>query len=60
MHVLGPHKAVAALVVDTAAGPVTVAATHLSSDHSENGPARRTAELTGSPRGWRASRATWC
>ncbi|MEU0392750.1 poly(A) polymerase [Streptomyces sp. NPDC006208] len=46
LHVLGPHKAVAALVVDTAAGPLTIAATHLSSDHSENGPARRTAELT--------------
>ncbi|MFE0456612.1 poly(A) polymerase [Streptomyces sp. NPDC058914] len=46
LHVLGPHKAVTALVVDTASGPVTVAATHLTSDHSEGGPARRDAELT--------------
>ncbi|MEW2631225.1 poly(A) polymerase [Streptomyces sp. NPDC048389] len=44
-HVLGPHKAVAAVVVDTATGPVTVAATHLSSDHSDDGAARRQAEL---------------
>ncbi|MFE9623646.1 poly(A) polymerase [Streptomyces sp. NPDC006527] len=46
LHVLGPHKAVTAVVVDTASGPVTVAATHLTSDHSEDGPARRDAELT--------------
>ncbi|MET7859444.1 poly(A) polymerase [Streptomyces sp. NPDC005318] len=45
-HALGPHKAVVALVVETGAGPVTVAATHLSSDHSENGAQRRDAELT--------------
>ncbi|MCX4818716.1 RNA repair domain-containing protein [Streptomyces sp. NBC_01142] len=44
-HVLGPHKAVTAVVVETVAGPVVVAATHLSSDHSENGPARRETEL---------------
>ena len=43
---LGPHKAVTALVVETADGPVTVAATHLSSDHSENGADRRDAELS--------------
>ncbi|CAM5298850.1 poly(A) polymerase [Streptomyces aurantiogriseus] len=46
LHVLGPHKAVTAVVVDTASGPLTVAATHLTSDHSEDGPARRGAELT--------------
>ncbi|MFJ8108215.1 poly(A) polymerase [Streptomyces sp. NPDC096132] len=46
LHVLGPHKAVTAVVVDTASGPLTVAATHLTSDHSENGAARRGAELT--------------
>ncbi|MEU1514505.1 poly(A) polymerase [Streptomyces sp. NPDC005811] len=46
VHVLGPHKAVTALVVDTASGPLTVAATHLTSDHSEDGPGRRAAELT--------------
>ncbi|MFF2329950.1 MULTISPECIES: RNA repair domain-containing protein [unclassified Streptomyces] len=46
LHVLGPHKAVAAVVVETAAGPVTVAVTHLSSDHSADGAARRDAELT--------------
>ncbi|MFI9584999.1 RNA repair domain-containing protein [Streptomyces sp. NPDC052236] len=46
VHVLGPHKALTALVVESAGGPLVVAATHLSSDHSENGPARREAELT--------------
>ncbi|MEV5601266.1 RNA repair domain-containing protein [Streptomyces sp. NPDC052299] len=46
VHVLGPHKAVAAAVVETADGPVTVAVTHLSSDHSPDGAARRDAELT--------------
>ncbi|WP_443076794.1 endonuclease/exonuclease/phosphatase family protein [Streptomyces sp. TRM 70361] len=45
VHVLRPHKAVTAVVVTTAAGPLTVAATHLSSDHSAEGPARRQAEL---------------
>ncbi|MEV8532491.1 RNA repair domain-containing protein [Streptomyces sp. NPDC051211] len=44
-HRLGPHKAVAAVVVDTAGGPLVVAASHLSSDHSENGAGRREAEL---------------
>ncbi|MGQ7751425.1 poly(A) polymerase [Streptomyces sp. WC2508] len=46
LHALGPHKAVAAVVVDGPDGPVTVAATHLSSDHSADGAARRDAELT--------------
>ncbi|MFF9509969.1 poly(A) polymerase [Streptomyces sp. NPDC014724] len=46
LHVLGPHKAVAAVVVESAEGPVTVAVTHLSSDHSANGTARRDTELT--------------
>ncbi|MFE1404971.1 poly(A) polymerase [Streptomyces sp. NPDC058770] len=46
LHELGPHKAVAAVVVESGAGPVTVAATHLSSDHSPNGTDRRDAELT--------------
>ncbi|MEV7388530.1 poly(A) polymerase [Streptomyces sp. NPDC091215] len=45
-HELGPHKAVTALVVEAGGRPVVVAATHLSSDHSENGADRRTAELT--------------
>jgi endonuclease/exonuclease/phosphatase family metal-dependent hydrolase/2'-5' RNA ligase/uncharacterized protein (UPF0248 family) len=44
-HPLGPHKALTALAVDTAAGPLVVAATHLSSDHSPGGAARRRAEL---------------
>ncbi|MFE6866161.1 RNA repair domain-containing protein [Kitasatospora sp. NPDC057692] len=44
-HVLGPHKAVAALAVDTGTAPLTVAAVHLSSDHSPDGPVRRQAEL---------------
>ncbi len=32
--------------MESAGGPLVVAATHLSSDHSENGAARRDAELT--------------
>ncbi|MFI7355652.1 poly(A) polymerase [Streptomyces avidinii] len=46
MHLLRPHKAVTAVTVDTAAGPLVVAATHLSSDHSHDGGGRREAELT--------------
>lgn len=46
VHVLGPHKAVSAAVVETADGPVTVAVTHLSSDHSPEGATRRDTELT--------------
>ncbi|MFE9820282.1 RNA repair domain-containing protein [Streptomyces sp. NBC_00236] len=46
LHTLGPHKAVAAAVIDTAEGPVTVSVTHLSSDHSPEGAGRRDAELT--------------
>ncbi|WP_405441254.1 poly(A) polymerase [Streptomyces niveus] len=44
-HVLGSHKAVTALTVETAAGPLVVAATHLSSDHSKDGADRRRNEL---------------
>ncbi|WP_407561338.1 poly(A) polymerase [Streptomyces sp. 184] len=44
-HRLGPHKAVAAVTVATGAGPLVVAATHLSSDHSDDGPALRRAQL---------------
>ncbi len=44
-HVLGPHKAVTALTVESAAGPLTLVAAHLSSDHSDRGPLRRAAEL---------------
>lgn len=44
-HVLGPHKAVAAITVESAAGPLVVATTHLSSDHSRDGAALRRAEL---------------
>ncbi|MFD6987628.1 poly(A) polymerase [Streptomyces sp. NPDC059943] len=44
-HVLGSHKAVTALTVETAAGPLVVAATHLSSDHSTDGAVRRRGEL---------------
>ncbi|RKE19674.1 poly(A) polymerase [Streptomyces sp. TLI_171] len=44
-HRLGPHKAVTAITLDTVAGPLTAAAVHLSSDHSTDGAARRTAEL---------------
>ncbi|WP_405442720.1 RNA repair domain-containing protein [Streptomyces avidinii] len=45
MHLLRPHKGVTAVTVDTAAGPLVVAATHLSSDHSRDGAGRREAEL---------------
>ncbi|MGW0394652.1 poly(A) polymerase [Streptomyces sp. NPDC003042] len=44
-HRLGPHKAVTAVTVDTAAGPLVVAATHLTSDHTENGADLRAGEL---------------
>ncbi|MEV0093839.1 poly(A) polymerase [Streptomyces sp. NPDC050738] len=44
-HVLGPHKALTALTVESAAGPLVVAVTHLSSDHSDPGGVRRRAEL---------------
>jgi poly(A) polymerase len=45
-HALGPHKGVTAVVVETDGGPLAVAATHLSSDHSVDGAGRRTAELS--------------
>ncbi|WP_188191399.1 poly(A) polymerase [Nonomuraea sp. SYSU D8015] len=44
-HELGPHKAVSAVVVDTEGGPLVVAVTHLTSDHTADGAARRRAEL---------------
>ncbi|WP_091641645.1 RNA repair domain-containing protein [Micromonospora pallida] len=45
-HRLGPHKAVAALTVPVATGTLVIAATHLSSDHSTDGPGRRVTELS--------------
>ncbi|MCX4545187.1 poly(A) polymerase [Streptomyces sp. NBC_01565] len=45
LHVLRAHKAVAAVTVDSAAGPLVVAATHLTSDHTEDGAGRRRSEL---------------
>ncbi|APU38891.1 poly(A) polymerase [Streptomyces sp. TN58] len=45
LHMFRAHKAVTAVTVDTAAGPLIVAATHLTSDHTENGHERREAEL---------------
>jgi poly(A) polymerase len=44
-HALSGHKGVASMVVSTAAGPVAVLATHLTSDHHPYGPARRDDEL---------------
>jgi len=44
-HELGPHKAVSVFVVETAAGAVAVATTHLTSDHSERGAETRVTEL---------------
>ncbi|WP_214105425.1 RNA repair domain-containing protein [Acrocarpospora catenulata] len=43
--VLGPHKAVTAITAETAEGQVVIAATHLTSDHTDNGAARRETEL---------------
>lgn len=57
LHALGPHKAVAAAVVETAAGPVTVAVTHLSSDHSPREPPAATPNWPTWQRGWLASTA---
>lgn len=51
VHVLGPHKAVVAVTVDTAGGPLVVAATHLTSDHTERGEDRRLAELASLSKG---------
>ncbi|MBA9004009.1 poly(A) polymerase [Thermomonospora cellulosilytica] len=42
---LGPHKALDAVTVAGPAGPLAVAVTHLTSDHAEEGAARRDAEL---------------
>ncbi|MFE0515230.1 RNA repair domain-containing protein, partial [Streptomyces sp. NPDC058964] len=50
-HELGPHKAVTAVTVETASGPIVIANTHLSSDHSDNGAARRETELAQLARG---------
>lgn len=44
-HALGPHKAVTALTVRTPTGPLVVACTHLSSDHSTDGAGLRRAQL---------------
>ncbi|MCF2528276.1 poly(A) polymerase [Yinghuangia soli] len=44
-HMLGPYKALSAITVATPAGPLVVAATHLTSDHSQGGASRRSAEL---------------
>ncbi|WP_044247864.1 RNA repair domain-containing protein, partial [Chondromyces apiculatus] len=44
-HALGPHKAVVAMTVALAGQPLVVVATHLTSDHSQDGPLRREAEL---------------
>jgi endonuclease/exonuclease/phosphatase family metal-dependent hydrolase/2'-5' RNA ligase/uncharacterized protein (UPF0248 family) len=46
VHALGPHKALAAVTVETGSGPLVVAATHLSSDHSRDGAVRRRGELS--------------
>ncbi|MFJ9790047.1 poly(A) polymerase [Streptomyces globosus] len=45
LHRLGPHKAVSAVTVRTAAGPLVVASVHLTSDHTRDGAARRGEEL---------------
>ncbi|MFL6116615.1 MAG: RNA repair domain-containing protein, partial [Catenulispora sp.] len=44
-HALARYKAITAMVVETATGPVVVANTHLSSDHSANGAGLRDAQL---------------
>ncbi len=50
VHALGPHKAITALTVGTANGPLVVAATHLTSDHSA-GARRRETELADTAEG---------
>jgi endonuclease/exonuclease/phosphatase family metal-dependent hydrolase/2'-5' RNA ligase/uncharacterized protein (UPF0248 family) len=45
-HALARYKAVAAVVVETTGGPVVVANTHLSSDHSTDGAGLRRAQLS--------------
>ncbi|MBB5803936.1 endonuclease/exonuclease/phosphatase family metal-dependent hydrolase/uncharacterized protein (UPF0248 family) [Saccharothrix ecbatanensis] len=42
---LGAHKAVSAVVVETGSGFAVIAATHLTSDHTANGPSKRRAQL---------------
>lgn len=42
---LGPHKALDAIAVAGPGGPLVFAVTHLTSDHTEGGAARREAEL---------------
>ena len=44
-HALGRYKALTAVVVETAGGPVVVADTHLSSDHSADGAGLRLGQL---------------
>lgn len=44
-HALGPHKGLVAMTVVTAAGPIVIAAVHLSSDHTQLGAERRKVEL---------------
>ncbi|MFE5856941.1 poly(A) polymerase [Streptomyces sp. NPDC056500] len=45
-HVFGPHKALSAIVVESEPyGLVTVAVTHLTSDHTAEGPAVRVRQL---------------
>ncbi|MEU4747042.1 endonuclease/exonuclease/phosphatase family protein, partial [Actinosynnema sp. NPDC023658] len=42
---LGAHKAVSAVVVETGDGPLVVAATHLTSDHTAHGASKRRGQL---------------
>ncbi|GAA2686235.1 MULTISPECIES: RNA repair domain-containing protein [Actinosynnema] len=44
-HAFSRRKGLAAITVETSAGPVVVVNTHLTSDHSANGAARRRGEL---------------
>jgi endonuclease/exonuclease/phosphatase family metal-dependent hydrolase/2'-5' RNA ligase/uncharacterized protein (UPF0248 family) len=45
-HAFGPYKAAAGLTVLTAAGPLVVVGTHLTSDHTADGAGHRLRELT--------------
>lgn len=44
--VLGSHKAALAITVDAPSGPLVVATTHLTSNHTESAKTRRNEELT--------------
>ncbi|GAA0394259.1 hypothetical protein Acor_66280 [Acrocarpospora corrugata] len=45
LHAYGPYKALSAITLHSATHPIVLATTHLTSDHAQNGPAKRESEL---------------